>query len=172
MTTWRDRTIEERNLLNPAFCAVVTWSLANGYRVEQAKSEASSHGMALELLFVGASFVLRGQTRECLPGVVTTSMPAWIQDHPLQRSAVAKGVEVLRPYVREGIIFGARRGLITFQSRGQIMASQDKAKAVAEYEKKTTLDARSCVVKALFIGRWLYRSGTASTVMDLVGVRP
>ena len=29
MTEWQARTIEQRNLLNPAFCAVVLWIVAN-----------------------------------------------------------------------------------------------------------------------------------------------
>ena len=34
MTAWQDRTIEQRNLLNPAFCAVAVWHLARGYATE------------------------------------------------------------------------------------------------------------------------------------------
>ena len=30
MTGWQARTIEQRNLLNPAFCAVVLWNVAKG----------------------------------------------------------------------------------------------------------------------------------------------
>lgn len=30
MTEWQARTIEQRNLLNPAFCAVVLWNVAKG----------------------------------------------------------------------------------------------------------------------------------------------
>ena len=32
MSAWQERTIEQRNLLNPAFCAIAVWHLARGYR--------------------------------------------------------------------------------------------------------------------------------------------
>ena len=52
MTEWQDRTIEQRNLLNPAFCAVVLWHVAKGYQTEAAtvtaatamKSRLTAHG--------------------------------------------------------------------------------------------------------------------------------
>lgn len=172
MTAWQDRTIEERNLLNSAFCAVVIWSLARGYQTEELQSGTPPRGLPLELAFVGASFVLRGKTRESLPRVIRTSLPTWIQEHPLERSAVAKGVAVLRPYVREGLLLAARQNLVKLGKRGEIEPDANAVKSVTKYTKKATAEVQDCVAKALFVGRWLHKSGTPSTVMDLVGVRP
>ncbi|MBF9263702.1 three component ABC system middle component [Paracidovorax cattleyae] len=86
MTAWHERTIEQRNLLNPAFCAVVVWHLAQGYRTESAALSGKPLAFPLELAFVGASLVLRGRTRDQLPGTVATSLATWVHDHPLERS--------------------------------------------------------------------------------------
>ena len=110
MSAWHDRTIEERNLLNPAFCAIVLWHLAKGYQAEAAVVSEVTSGLPIKLAFVGASFVLRGQTRNQLPRDTRTSLATWVHDHPIERSAVAKGVIVLRPYVREAVIFGTQQG--------------------------------------------------------------
>lgn len=170
MTEWHCRTIEQRNLLNPAFCAVVVWHLSKGYRAEAAASNAAPPGLPIELAFVGPSLVLRGQTRKELPGTVRTSLATWVQDHPLERSAVAKGVAVLRPYVREALLFGGQHGTLTMTGR-HVLNDEQFAKKVTAYLKQSSADARDCAHQALFVGRWLYRGGTPSTVMALLGVQ-
>ena len=74
MTEWQARTIEQRNLLNPAFCAVVLWNVAKAYQSEAATTNNAAGLLPIELAFVGASFVLRGQTRRQLPSTVRTSL--------------------------------------------------------------------------------------------------
>lgn len=113
MSAWQERTIEQRNLLNPAFCAIAVWHLARGYRTEATTLGTDEMGLPLALAFVGASLVLRGQTRDQLPRTITSSLPTWVNDHPLERSAVAKGVVVLREPVREALLFGAQHGVIS-----------------------------------------------------------
>jgi len=170
MSAWLDRTIEERNLLNPAFCAVVLWHLAKGYQTEIANMGEGEAGLPIELAFVGASFVLRGQTRRQLPRDTRTSLATWIQDHPLERSAVAKGVIVLRPYVREAVIFGFHQGAIALAGTS-LKASASEARRITAYLKQASDEVRDCAHRAQLVGRWLYKGGTPSTVMTLVGVQ-
>lgn len=169
MTAWHERTIEQRNLLNPAFCAVVLWHVATGYR-----KEAAIIGMAdelpIELVFCAASFVLRGQTRSQLPGSVRTSLATWVHDHPLERSAVAKGVVVLRTYVREALLFGALHGLFAVNGR-HVTALGAPAKKLSDYLKTSSIEVRECARQATFVGRWLCKGGAPSTVLALLGVQ-
>lgn len=170
MSVWHDRTIEERNLLNPAFCAVVLWFLAKGYRTEADALDEPQSQLPLALAFVGASFVLRGQTRRKLPTTIRTSLPSWVYDHPLDRSAVAKGVEVLRPYVREAIVFGAQSGLLGLT--GAAVADDTSAqRRINKYLRQSTPEVQECASRAEFVGRWLIKSGTPSTVLSLLGMR-
>ncbi|MEW5788284.1 MAG: three component ABC system middle component [Pseudomonadota bacterium] len=170
MTAWHARTIEQRNLLNPAFCAVVLWQVAMGYRSEAAAVAADCVQLPIELAFVGSSLALRGQTREKLPGTVRTSLAIWVYDHPLERSAVAKGVVVLRPYVREALMFGAQYGLLAVTGR-HVAAIDSAAKKMTGYLKQSSTDVRECARQAYFVGRWLYKGGSPSTVLALLGVQ-
>jgi hypothetical protein len=169
-TDWQARTIEQRNLLNPAFCAVVLWQVARGYRAEAEAVAGATAALPVELAFVGASFVLRGQTRSQLPGTVRTSLATWIQDHPLERSAVAKGVGILRPYVREALLFGAHHGALLISGR-TVAGELGAARRINSYLRQSSADVRDCAGQAHFVGRWLNKGGTPSTVMAMLGVQ-
>lgn len=170
MTEWQARTIEERNLLNPAFCAVLLWNVAKGYQSEAAAANADVGLLPIELAFVSASFVLRGQTRRQLPSTVRTSLATWIRDQPLERSAVAKGVVILRPYVREALLFGAQHGVLSMQRR-HVAGDIGATRKITRYLKQSSAEVRDCVGRAGFVGRWLYRAGTVSTVLAMLGVQ-
>jgi hypothetical protein len=170
MIEWHDRTIEERNLLNPAFCAIVLWHLARGFQTEGAEASEEESGLPIQLAFIGTSFILRGQTRNQLPRTVATSLTAWIHDHPIERSAVAKGVVVLRPYIREALIFGAQHRAISLAGTS-LSASESLSKQIANYLRQSSVEVRDCARQAQFVGRWLRRSGTAPTIMALLGVQ-
>lgn len=171
MTAWHDRTIEERNLLNPAFCAVILWFLAKGYRTEADALAESQSQLPLALAFVGSSFVLRGQTRRKLPTTIRTSLPSWVCEHPLDRSAVAKGVEVLRPYVREAIMFGTQSGLLGLTG-ASVTADDNAQRRINKYVRQSTPEVKECASRAEFVGRWLMKCGTPSTVLSLLGMQP
>ncbi|MCC8397584.1 DUF6521 family protein [Paraburkholderia sp. MMS20-SJTR3] len=171
MTSWHERTIEQRNLLNPAFCAVVLWHIALGYRDEARSTQSGETGLPLDLSFVGASLVLRGRTRSQLPGTIRTSLIAWLQDHPLERSAIARGVGILRPYVREAIIFGVHHGALT--TAGPSLAPMDSAKTkMTAYVKHSGPDVLDCARRGQFVGRWLQKNGTSATTLALLGLQP
>jgi Family of unknown function (DUF6521) len=170
MTTWSERTIEERNLLNPAFGSILVWHLAKGYQ-EEATSNGESTHIPLVLAFVGLSLALRGKTRNSLPSIITSSLATWINQNPLLRSAVAKGVDVLRPYVRESLIFGANHALLKFDAVS-VIGTAAKTRQVNKYLKTASDEVRECAKKSQFIGRWLYRSGDPQTVMTMLGVKP
>lgn len=170
MTAWQDRTIEQRNLLNPAFCAVAVWHLARGYATEATTLGTGQQALPFELAFVGASLILRGQTREQLPSTITSSLATWVHDHPLERSAVAKGVVVLRQTVREALLFGAQHQLLTLDGRW-IAASDSQAKKIKTYLGASSTEVRDCMRQAVFVGRWLCKAGSPPTVLALLGVQ-
>jgi Family of unknown function (DUF6521) len=168
MTIWSERTLEERNLLNPAFGSILVWHLAKGYQYE-ATSHGESINIPMVLTFVGLSLTLRGKTRNSLPNIITSSLATWINQNPLLRSAVAKGVGVLQPYVRESIIFGANHALLTLDGIS-VAGITTKTRQINKYLKTSSDEVRECAKKAQFIGRWLYRNGDPQTVMAMLGV--
>jgi hypothetical protein len=170
MTAWQDRSIEQRNLLNPAFCAVTVWHLARSYAKEARAIGTGQTALPFELAFVGASLVLRGQTREQLPRTIASSLATWLHDHPLERSAVAKGVVVLRQTVREALLFGAQHQLLALDGRW-IAASELQAKKIKTYLSASSTEVRDCMRQAEFVGRWLCKAGAPPTVLALLGVQ-
>jgi hypothetical protein len=170
MTAWQERTIEQRNLLNPAFCAIAVWHLARGYGTESTTLGAAATGLPLELAFVGCSVVLRGQTRDQLPRTISSSLATWVHDHPLERSAVAKGVAVLRASVREALIFGTQHGILSLDGR-RIDASDAQTKKINAYLRASSDEVRECMRQAVFVGRWLCKAGAPPTVLALLGVQ-
>ncbi|EJB8525198.1 hypothetical protein FA378_05600 [Pseudomonas aeruginosa] len=170
MTVWQERTIEQRNLLNPAFCAIAVWHLVRGYHTEMTTLGVPATGLPLELSFVGCSLVLRGQTRDQLPRTVATSLATWVHDHPLERSAVAQGVVVLRETVREALLFGAQHGVLSFDSC-RIDANDTHTKKINAYLRASSDEVRECMHQAVFVGRWLCKAGAPPTVLALLGVQ-
>ena len=170
MTAWQERTIEQRNLLNPAFCAIAVWHLARGYRTESTTLGAPATSLPLELAFVGASLVLRGLTRDQLPRTITSSLATWVHDHPLERSAVAKGVIVLRDTVREALIFGAQHGMLSLNGR-RIDTNDTQTKKINTYLRASSDEVRECMRQAVFVGRWQCKAGAPPTVLALFGVQ-
>lgn len=170
MTAWQNRTIEQRNLLNPAFCAVAVWHLARGYATEAAALGTDQQALPFELAFVGASLVLRGQTREQLPRTITSSLATWVHDHPLERSAAAKGVVVLRQAVREALLFGAQHHLLALDGC-RIVAAESQTKKIKNYVSTSSNEVRDCMRQALFVGRWLCKAGAPPTVLAILGVQ-
>lgn len=170
MSAWQERTIEQRNLLNPAFCAIAVWHLARGYRTEATTLGNEEGGLPLTLAFVGASLVLRGQTRERLPRTITSSLATWVNDHPLERSAVAKGVVVLREPVREALLFGAQHGLLLLDGQ-RLEAGNASSRKMNAYLRSSSGEVRDCMRQATFVGRWLCKAGAPPTVLALLGVQ-
>ncbi|MFC5609298.1 three component ABC system middle component [Variovorax soli] len=170
MSSWQERTIEQRNLLNPAFCALAIWHLAHGYRNEATALGSDADGLPLALAFVGASLVLRGQTRDQLPRTIASSLATWVNDHPLERSAVAKGVVVLRETVREALLFGAQHGLLSLDGH-RLQAGKAAARKINAYLRTSSDEVRDCMRQATFVGRWLCKAGAPPTVLALLGVQ-
>lgn len=170
MTAWQERTIEQRNLLNPAFCAIVVWHLARGYRAESTTLGIPATGLPFELAFVGGSLVLRGQTRDQLPRTIASSLATWMHDNPLERSAVAKGVIVLRDTVREALLFGVQHAMLSLDGR-RIDANDAQRKKINAYLRESSDEVRECMRQAVFVGRWLCKAGAPPTVLALLGVQ-
>lgn len=92
-------------------------------------------------------------------------------EYPLHRSAVAKGVEVLRPYVREAVMFGAQQGFLILDGAA-LIANFTAQSRINKYLKQATPEVQECAKRAEFVGRWLIKNGTPSTVLSLLGMQP
>lgn len=168
MNAWERRPHEEAVLLNPAFSATLIWSAARGY--ESVDVRVPKPPFPLELAFLILPMVLHRPTREELPPSVATSLPVWIEAHPLIRARLAERARILVPFTREALLFAGVHQFLSVGLDG--LSTEERWRAtVSRVIQGCTEEVAVCVKRAEFIGRWCARTGDAPTVMALLGVR-
>lgn len=166
MIDWLTRSAETRNLLNPSFCSILLWSAARGY-AEQSRKKA----LPFEIAFLILPIVLHRETREALPRSQRTSIAAWVDENQLVRSHITERSRLLVPFTREALMFGGLYGVLKF-SGSEVLGANEWDKKISETINACSAEIRECVKKAEFIGKWFAKTGNASTVMALLGVKP
>ncbi len=166
MSRWATRSLEERGLLNPSFCAVLIWHAARGH-------VAASGGIALpfETAFLVLPMVLHRETRESLPRLVKSSLAVWLDETPLARSRIADRARALVPFTKEALRFGGLYRLLGV-SMSNVDANRDWGTKVASVLKECSDEVRLCAKRAEFVGKWFSATGSAATTLALIGVRP
>lgn len=165
MISWASRPPEEKALLNPSFCSCLLWHAAAGY------SSAVGTPLPFDVAFLVLPMVLHRQTRESLPRSTTTSLAVWLNNNPLSRSRVADHARTLAPFTKDAMMFGGVHGLFEMKG-GTVAANGDWKKPIASGLKDSTDEVRSCAKRAEFIGTWFANTGSPSTIMAILGVRP
>jgi len=165
MTTWLQRSREERTLLNPGFCASLLWQAANGYKSVNGK------GLPFEEAFLVLPFVLHRDTRESLPRDIRTSLTVWLTDNPLAQGRIASRARLLVAFTKEAMTFGGVHGFIRL-AEGHICADDAWKSIVNRTLKASSDEVRECAKRAEFIGKWFAQTGGGPTIFALMGVRP
>lgn len=165
MTPWAQRSHEERTLLNPGFCANLLWHGALGHMAENRAA------MPLEESFLVLPFVLHRETREALPRNTRTSLPVWLNENPLARSQVVTRARALVPFTKEALIFAGVRGFIALNDT-RLHADANWGAAVNRVLKESSAEVNLCAKRAFFLGKWFAKTGSATTVLAIMGARP
>lgn len=165
MTAWIDRTIEERALLNPAFCALLIWHFASagGGRGHRALTFAES--------YLVLPIVLPMSSREALPRSTRTSLAAWMDENPSFQAKLAVRSRAMVPFTKDALIFGGTRQFLQV-STDAVRASSEWKRSVNSTVRQSSPETQACLKKAVFLGDWFLETGAANTVMALLGVRP
>jgi hypothetical protein len=166
MQAWPKRVVEEANLFNPAFCAVLLAKAAEEF------TKKTQQPFPFALAFLVLPVVLHGGTRAALPGSTITSLLPWIQDHREQLVNFAGRVQSLNPITREAILFGAQHETIAIAVSGGIAVGARRQSATERRTGLFTDEARDCVERAGFLGRWFAAAGTRSTIYSAWGITP
>jgi hypothetical protein len=166
MQAWPKRVVEEANLFNPAFCAVLLAKAAEEF------TKKTQQPFPFALAFLVLPVVLHGGTRAALPGSTITSLLPWIQDHREQLVNFAGRVQSLNPITREAILFGAQHETIAIAVSGGIAVGARRQSATERRTGLFTDEARDCVERAGFLGRWFAAAGTPSTIYSAWGITP
>jgi hypothetical protein len=165
MTPWSQRSREERALLNPGFCANILWHAARGY------GSVNDGRMSFEESFLILPLVLHREIREVLPRDTRTSLAVWLDNNPLARGKIADRAHLLVPFTKEALTFAGVRGFIHLNG-AKLHGEPAWKKSVNVALKESSDEVRICSKRADFVGRWFAQTGSPTTVLALMGVRP
>ena len=166
MRPWSSRVVEEANLFNPAFCAALLAKTADDY------TKKTRSSMPFALAFLILPVVLHQGTRKALPSTTLTSLLPWIQENRDQLVDFGHRMQRLEPITREALLFGLQHHVLKLNDTGELMPG---AKRYSPTERRTGLftdEARECVDRAGFLGRWFAAAGTTSTIYAAWSVAP
>ena len=168
MRLWKDRSHEERHLLNPAFCSAILWHAGKG-----AKNRAAPPRQALSFIeaFLVLPIVLHQKSRESLPTRINTSLPVWIQSQPLLIASLPERAKALVPYTKEAITFGCCSPLF-YIDNNEILIDSTFSRDINSALRESSDEVQECMKKAEFLGKWFAHTGSPETVFTLFGVRP
>jgi hypothetical protein len=158
-------SLEDRRLLNPAFCGVLSASTAAGHQREV--------GRALPFIYayLVLPLVLHPETRERLPTSVATKLVTWTERNSDLVAQIPRRVADLASASRAGLLFAGVGGAITFGQAATI-SSTDSGSAALQYGRaaSSTPEIRDAQHRAVFLGRWFSGSGTQATVLAALGI--
>ncbi|WP_411910398.1 three component ABC system middle component [Marichromatium gracile] len=165
MTWWKDRSPEERTLLNPGYCANLLWHAARGH------VSYDGSALAFEEAFLVLPLVLDRRIRENLPRDTRTSLATWLEGDTLARGRVALRAQLLAEFTKDALMFGGIHGLLSI-SEGKIVGVDTWRKAIRKSLRDSSEEVRETAKRAEFVGKWFAHAGAAATVLALIGVRP
>ena len=166
MQSWSKRVLEEANLFNPAFCATLLAKAAYEF------AKKAHRPLPFTLTFLVLPIVLHQGTRSALPATAITALLPWIQDHREQLVDFALRVQRLRAITQEGILFGVQHATLALTESGDIAVGERRHTVTEKRTDLFTDEARECVDRAGFIGRWFAAAGTTATIYAAWGIRP
>ena len=165
MTAWVDRSIEERALLNPAFCASLIWHFAS------AGGEQGKRSLTFAETYLVLPFVLPKNSREALPRSTRTSLAAWLDENPSFQATLAAQARVMVPFTKDALIFGGTRQFLQV-SADSVVSNREWTRRANSALRQSSSETQACLKRAAFLGSWFIDTGLANTVMALLGVRP
>lgn len=161
IAAWPRRSQPASDILNPAISAVcVAWCTAR-YQKDTGVT------MPWSLAFLVAPLTLHAPTRARFPKTIATHFPSWVNDNADVLVGFPARARSFAPYVREGLRFGLRTGLLELEPNGDLHA------IIADHTKVAPdSELRSIAVASALTGGWFARSSSAPNVFTQLGVRP
>jgi len=163
MIAWQERPVEVANLLNPAFCGVITQEFVKEYNSQ------TSTGVPFELVFLVLPIILHKKTRDLLPMRSTTMMHVWLQKHPEVRIGFSQRTKELIPFTKESISFLLVRKLLAVDEYGNFFRTKRRnRKSIADLPIELT----SYIRKTRLVAKWFAQNSSSSTIYTMWGIRP
>ncbi|MFE3876350.1 three component ABC system middle component [Kitasatospora sp. NPDC059146] len=153
---------EERALYNPAFTALLCTRAVQGHERQY------DSPCPLPVAVVAGIMALQPSVRAALPGTLNSGLMKWLEANDGVRIAMTRNAAPLAAVVRPGVLFALQTRTLLATTGGLTLALGPTTKGV----KGATDQTIAMQQAAQFLGRWLPSTGSLSTVLALLGVKP
>lgn len=159
----KNRSTETKNLLNPAFCALVYASIVEGY------NSKSSTTIPFYLPYILMPIVLHKESRLQIPATSATKFHAWIQKSEQIKIGLPERARSLKSFVSDATMFLHGQGYIESDEKmgirinnsGKIKKIINKSESIAEYTRK-----------ARTLGAMCGKNNSDISILAILGVQP
>ncbi|WP_329574932.1 DUF6521 family protein [Kitasatospora sp. NBC_01250] len=163
MTDFAEFSREERALYNPAFTAVLTARAVQGHQVQYGRSCPPA------VAVLSSVMALQPSIRQLLPKTIGSGLTRWLEENKSVKAAMAQNATALAAVVRPGLLLALQNRLLEYGDDGHLSV---RPKALPTAPTGSTPEVVAIQKASHMLGRWLPSTGSFSTVMTLLGVRP
>jgi len=161
LPAWENRPEITANLINPAFCSEIIRECAIAFKNE------INDTLPFSLAVLVLPLVLNSRIRERLPKSKSNTIHAWINDNEDIKIGLARHITSFLSFSRESIMFGIAHNTLSIDEKGGIDIKVRKSKM-----KLDDLEIKSCVSKAIILGKLFSKSGNTLTIYSILGIKP
>ncbi|MDX2819240.1 DUF6521 family protein [Streptomyces sp. PA03-5A] len=163
MTGFADFSREERALYNPAFTALVTSRAVQGHQAHY------DQPCPVAVAVLAAVMALQPSVRQALPRTTSNGLTRWLEENKHVKTTMSQNATALAAVVRPGLLLALQTQMLSCGADGQLrlLPGALKKAITGRTEELAAIQKASHM-----LGRWLPSTGSVSTVMTLLGVRP
>lgn len=166
LDSWTRRPIEEANLFGPAFLCALTYEFLKEFTKDH------DEGASLFLVVIAMGTSLHRSTRERLPYSTLTPLYAWVQDNEDLLIGFSSRANNIGPFMKEATMFGLATQTLQTGKDANLLLGSKKASFPKSFIDETTPETKSIIDRSRFMGRWLSKSGSETSIAAAFGVRP
>lgn len=163
MTEFADLSREERALYNPAFTGLVVARAVQGHEDRYASP------CPVVVAVVSAVMALQPAIRRALPRSTGSGLMLWLEEHKDVAVAMSRNATALSAVVRPGLLFALQSQSLHCDASGNLSTVP---RAVSKKIANSGAESAAVQRASHLLGRWLPSTGSLSTVLTLLGVRP
>jgi len=161
LPVWRNRPEITANLINPAFCSEIIRECVGAFKGEINES------LPFSLAVLVLPLVLNSRIRERLPKSKSNTIHAWINGNEDLKIGLPKHITRFLPFSRESIMFGIAHNSLSIDEKGGLDLKTRKGKL-----KVDDPEIKSCISKAIILGKLFSKSGNSLTIYSILGIKP
>lgn len=158
-------SLENRRLLNPAFCGVVISNTAIAY------TSVFDRGLPLLYSYLVIPMVFHRETRHRLPASLATKLVTWTERNSDVLTGLAERVQQLASFTSRGVLAATTGGLATLDEDAAIRPSVEEKVLKGYGSKSGSTEIQEILKKSTLLGKWLASAGTPATTFTVLGIR-